>query len=179
MKLKFLLFIFSIFFLSDPFLSAESDEPSPEQPYMRKLGLGAVYTGFQVRAGFLKSWSAEMRYLLAQAETESRTVKSSVVSGRIYKHFRINRPIQLYAGGDFSYGWANGSASSGSAYSGDLKASGYAAGGFGGIEYYILRRLSIGLDIGPYYIDMKEKTTGERDRGLDFVFNTFINVYFF
>ena len=57
--------------------------------------------------------------------------------------------------------------------------SGYAMGGFGGLEFRLLRRIALDLDIGPYMIGVKEKLTGVSDASLDFVGNAAINVYLF
>ena len=63
--------------------------------------------------------------------------------------------------------------------SGFGQTSGYALGGFGGLEFRLLKRIALDFDVGPYMIGLKEKVTNVSDSSLDFVANTAINVYLF
>ncbi len=139
-----------------------------EPQLRRKLAIGFAYTGGLARYGFLKQWSAEFHYLIGSADSDDGTVRSNVIGARGFRHFRTDKKFQPYAGvgADFI-----------NAKSDTIKTSGYMGGAFGGVEYYILPRLTIGLDIGPYYLSLKDKDSSETESGLDFILNTFLNFY--
>ena len=151
-------------------VQAASDSNQPPG-FKRKLGVGLAYTGGLLRYGFKKHWSLEGHYLIGKASSNDGDVSSSAVGLRVYRHFRLEEKLQCYAGADASYL---------SATSNNFKSSaGFGGGGFGGLEYYILPRLSVGLDLGPYFITMNKNNGVDSESGVDFVLNTFLNFYIF
>ena len=147
---------------------ASGDDDRPQ--FNRTLGVGVAYMGGLFRWGFKKHWSLEGHALFGSADSNDGNVSSMVMGARGYRHFRTDRRLQLFAGVEADYVTAK---------SQNLKSSGYLAGAFGGVEYYILPRLSIGLDLGPYYLSLKEKDLAVSESGLDFILNTFLNFYIF
>ena len=59
-----------------------------------------------------------------------------------------------------------------------LGSHGFATGAFGGIEIYLLRMLSLGVDAGPYLLSTRVRGTDTRDGEVVMVANTFMNFYF-
>ena len=150
--------------MSNPFSSLNASENK------RKLGVGLSYTGGLIRYGFLKHWATELHFLTGSADSNDGTVKSKLVGIRGYRHFRTDERLQLYTGLEFGHA---------SADSTSIKSEGVLGGGFVGTEYYILPRLSLGLDLGGYYLDLKEKNSIDSESGVDFILNSFLNFYIF
>ena len=151
-----------------------------EAPLRRKFGLGLTYLGGSLRYGFLKSWTAEFHFYYDKATADNGDVTANVVGARVYRFFKAGQKLQPYAGLEGDY--VSAKLKDGGSYGGgslDYSASGSALGGFGGVEYYFLKRLSISLDAGPYFVSLKEKQTSLKDSGVDFVINTSVNFYFF
>ena len=154
--------------LSIPLFAAE--QPGSEPEFKRTLALGFAYTGGLVRWGFKRTWAVEAHYLFGSADSNDGDVSSDLIGLRGYRHFRVNKALQFFAGPEMGYVTAKSSS---------LKTRGYFGGAFAGLEYYILSRLSVGFDVGPYYTYLREKSTGISDSGVDFVVNTFLNFYIF
>ena len=148
--------------------SLRAAEPEKKE-FRRTLGVGVAYTGGLIRYGFKKTWAAELHVLTGGNDSNDGNVSSLVVGARGYRHFRTDQRLQLFCGIE---------ADSANAESSTLQASGFLAGGFGGLEYYVLPRLSLGIDLGPYYVNLKENG-GTSDSGVDFILNTFLNFYIF
>ncbi len=164
------LILISFFFLCAFPIWADTANPETFEG-KRKLGIGFAYTGGLIRYGFKKHWSLEGHYLIGKASSNDGDVHSTAMGLRAYRHFRLDKRLQWYAGADASYL---------SAKSDHFKSSfGLGAGGFGGMEYYILPRLSIGFDLGPYYIKITQNQYGGSESGLEFILNSFLNFYIF
>jgi hypothetical protein len=110
-----------------------------------------------------------------------------VLGLRGYRFFREHRRCKLYLGleGDYAKTSIRSVNSSSSPTGGIVNesgfgnTSGYAAGGFAGIEFHVARRIAIDLDMGPYLIGLKEQATGTSGSNWDFVVNTALNFYLF
>jgi hypothetical protein len=157
-----------------------------ERALPRRIAYGINDLGEQLRIHLFRDWAAEFRYLRGTASSDLGTVHANVFGLRGYRFFPEHRRFRLYAGleGDYvktslsSIDTSNNPSSIGT-ISGFGDTSGYAFGGFGGIEFRLWRRIAIDLDIGPYMIGLQEKVTKVSDTTLDFVGNTAINVYLF
>jgi len=173
-RLFFLLF-FAGMLISRPARAEDGFSPR------RKFGLGLTYLGGNIRYGFLKRWSAEIHYYYDKATSDNGDVNSLVGGLRAYRYFRAGQRLQAYVGAEGDYVQAK--LKDGIYYggSGSLSYStdGMAVGGFGGVEYYFLSRLSLSLDAGPYFISLKEKQTSLKDSGIDFIVSTSLNFYIF
>ncbi len=171
--------LFSAFFAlgSNP-LRGEDSNPDLK----RRLALGVTYLGGDIHVGFMKTWAAELRYFQDKATSDNGDIKSTVISGRILRSFRTEKHLQSYVGleGGIVSAKLKDSSSLGSyAFPDQYDTSGYAFGAYAGVEYYILRRLSISLDLGPTYIQLKEKSSGTSESGLDFILNSSVHFYIF
>lgn len=152
----------------------------PEQPGnalslpSQHFAVGINYTGGQFRYRFSQKWVAEGRVQFGSADSQVGTVHSKVFGFRGYRFLSLGSSDRMawYLGGEGAY--ANSSSHD---YNYDV--SGTAFGGFGGLEYRLLKRVSVAADIGPYVISLKEKTTGISSTGLDFVVNTALIFYLF
>jgi hypothetical protein len=71
-----------------------------------------------------------------------------------------------------------GAATRSSSSSNDYKTTGFALGGFAGTELYLLKRLSIGVDVGPYMLTSQVRQSETTDGDVAIVINTFMNFYF-
>lgn len=146
-----------------------ASEPD-EKEYRRSLAAGLAYTGILFRKGFKRDYSAEAHYVFGQAGSSNDDLFAHVLGLRGYRHFRTDRRLQPFAGLEGAYILAETRIQT---------TSGYLSGGFVGIEYYITTRFSLGIDLGPYYIWIKEKDFGTTAGGVDFVLNSFLNFYIF
>jgi len=156
----------------------------PAAPH--RLAIGFNDLGEQLRIHFKRDWAVEQRFLMGTASSDFGTVHANVFGLRGYRFLPERRRFRLYVGLEGDYVTTSlrsvnttGNPSSVATVSGFGQTSGYAMGGFGGVEYRLLKRIALDLDIGPYMIGVKEKVTGVSDASLDFVANTAINVYLF
>ncbi len=151
--------------------NASELEPSAPgvQPRKRSLAVGLDYTGVLFRKGFKSDYSAEAHYMFGEAGPSSDDVSTHVFGLRGYRHFRTDRRLQPFTGIEGGYVMAKTRIQ---------RANGYLAGGFAGLEYYITRRITLGFDMGPYYIWVKENGLGVSGGGVDFILNSFVNFYF-
>lgn len=150
------------------------------------MALGINDLGAQLRLHLNPDWAAEVRYLRGTASSDVGTIDANVFGVRGYRFFSEHHHFQLYAGLEAAYvstsirSYNNSNPPTSVAnVSGFGDTSGYATGGFGGVEYRLGRRVAIDLDIGPYMIGLQEKVTSVSDASLDFVLDTAINVYLF
>ncbi len=152
--------------------AAEPPAPahSGESQFRRSFGVGFANIGFLMRKGFKNNYSAEVHGLFGEANAHSDDVSAVVIGTRGYRHFRANRRAQPYVGLEGAYVMAETRVQD---------SDGFALGGFLGIEYYLLSRLSLGFDLGPYYVRIKEKALGTSGGGVDFVLSTYLNFYIF
>ena len=58
------------------------------------------------------------------------------------------------------------------------KGTGIGGGLFGGVEYFLGRRISVQTDIGALYMSIQDKDTSLGESGLEFVINFGFNYYF-
>lgn len=150
-------------------LPAPRPQPASKE-YKRSLAAGLAYTGILFRKGFMKHYAAEAHYLFGQAGSSDDDVSAHAFGLRGYRHFRVGSRVQPYAGLEGAYLRAKTRLQEG---------SGYAGGGFAGIEYYLTSRFSVGFDLGPYYVWFKEKDLGTSEGGMDFILSTYANFYIF
>ncbi len=149
-------------------------EPGGTPQPRERLGIGLNYTGGQVRWRLSSRWAMEGRVQFGSADSDFGRVRSNVFGLRAYRFlpFGQHERISWYLGGEGAYAKA-------SSNSYNYSTTGFAFGGFGGLEYRLLSRLSVGADIGPYVISLKEQQTGLTSTGLDFVVNTALIFYLF
>ena len=169
-----------VFLLLISAVSAASAGAEDSTDFKRKFGVGLTYLGGSLRVGFLKSWTAESHFYYDKTSADNGDVTSNVAGARLYRCFRAGQKLEPYAGveGDYVSAKLKDSASYNSGSS-SYSTSGTAFGAFGGVEYYFLKRLSICLDAGTFYVSLKEKQTGLKDSGVDFVFSSSVNFYLF
>jgi hypothetical protein len=58
------------------------------------------------------------------------------------------------------------------------KGTGIGGGLFGGVEYFLGRRISVQTDIGALYLSIQDKNTSLGESGLEFIMNLGFNFYF-
>lgn len=141
-------------------------------PY--KLAIGTTYIGGQLHWGFARKWAFELRNLKSREEGAEGTVTAKVLGARGYYYFRAPSRARFYMGLE-----AASTESSTSEYY--FQTKGTAFGCFTGTELYLLRRLSVGVDVGPYFLSSKVQRTPYspgNDGDMYFVINTFMNFYF-
>jgi hypothetical protein len=159
---------------------ADSVVPAP-----LRLAFGVNDLGAQLRFHVTPEWAAEARMTIGSSSSEVGSVRSQVFGLRGYRFFKEHRRCKLYLGleGDRAQtSIRNFNPNSGSSIANEPgfgNTSGYAAGGFAGIEFHVARRVAVDLDMGPYLIDLKEKVTGASSSNWDFVMNTAVNIYLF
>ena len=167
----------------------EPAPPAPPPPSRRRLAIGVNDLGGQLRIHFTPEWAAEARFMTGSASSNEGGVHSMVFGLRLYRFSQEHRRCRLYLGleGDRAQTSirGQGSAPNSSPTGGITTAqnfgntSGFAAGGFGGVELRLSRRVAVDFDMGPYLISLKEQVSGVSGSNWDFVVNTAVNLYLF
>ena len=123
------------------------------------IGLGNPY--FSIKYGLSSRFSIEGRAAFG----------SGIFAGgaRLYYNFNPEYRTVILAGGEGDYVSFNVH---------DVEGSGFVAYGFVGGEYFITRKFTFNLDIGPAYIFVRENQFDFNEKGLEWVFNLGINYYF-
>lgn len=137
-----------------------------------KLGLGVSYLGGQIRYHLNPRWAGELRYQTGTASSNSGEVTSQVIGLRGYRFLEGDSRLRFFFGGEAASVAASQKNTS-------YKTSGMAAGGFAGLEYSFGKKFSLGLDIGPYFLSLKETTQDVSDSSLEFIANTAFTFYLF
>jgi hypothetical protein len=136
-----------------------------------KLALGAAYGGGQIHWGLAKKWAMELRGLKGKQTGNEGEVSSTVIGVRGYRYFRPPSRIRFYLG-------LEAASTRGKAPVNNYQTTGVAIGGFAGTEIYLMKRLSVGVDIGPYSISTRVRRSATSDQELYIVINSFMNFYF-
>jgi hypothetical protein len=136
-----------------------------------KLAVGVTYKGGQVHWGFAKKWAVELRAVKAEQASSAGTVTSSAVGLRGIRYFRAPSRLRFYTG-------LEGASTQSDSSTDNYKTSGFAIGGFAGSEIYLLKRLSVGVDIGPYFLSSEVRRSDTSDGEVYIVINSFMNFYF-
>ncbi len=137
-----------------------------------RWAVGTTYIGGQLHWGFAERWALELRALKDEkADPSAGTMEASVYGLRGYRYFRKPSRLRFYAGIE---GATTHSKSNLNAYT----TSGFAIGGFGGTEIYLIKRLSVGIDVGPYLLTTKVHNSQTDDSEVAIVINSFMNFYF-
>lgn len=138
-----------------------------------KLAIGTTYIGGQVHWGFAKKWAVEVRSLKSEDKGQEGTVKAEAVGARGYYYFRPPSRVRFFMG-------LEGASTKSFSSQYNFQTSGTAFGAFMGTELYLMRRLSVGVDVGPYILSSKVKDAriNNGDGDMYFVINSFMNFYF-
>ena len=188
-KVPTLSVFFALAFCIPVFVSAQTDPPTTDiLPKLIKasevrrtslvdvthaLGFGVNYLGGQVRYLFSPAWACEVRYATGQASSTLGAVSSRVFGLRGYRFYGgSQRDLQLVLGAEADYLMAGQKST-------NYGTSGTAIGGFLGMEYHLTHRFSLGINIGPYLISLREKTSHDSSSSLEFVADSYINFYAF
>ena len=159
-----LLLLIGLFF-SGSFPCRAADVP-------HRLAAGTTYIGGQLHWGFSERWAVEVRALTGEKDTTTMgTVTGSAYGLRGYWYFRRPSRVRFFTGVE-----AATTRSTSDLH--NYKSTGMAFGGFAGTELYLLKRLSVGVDVGPYYLTTKVRNTATTDGETAFVVNSFMNFYF-
>ena len=158
---------------------AGSSPASTDQPDLkRKFAVGVDYIGGELDYGFKQVWSVEIRVLTDKTASDFGDLRTYAMGLCLDRHFRTDQKLQYYVGVEGAYIYSalkTGGYSSAHEYS----SNGESFGIYGGIEYYLLRRLSVTFDMGPFYTLVKERTSQMTNNGVDFVFNSAVRFYIF
>ena len=166
--------------------AARGDSDAPRAP--RRLAFGVNNLGGQLRFHVTPEWAAEARFVTGSASSNEGSIQSLVFGLRGYRFTKEHHRCRLYLGLEADraqtsiHGSPNFNSNSPTQQTrpqGFGDTSGFAAGGFGGLELRVTRRVAVDLDMGPYLIGLKEKITGASASSWDFVVNTSLEVYLF
>ncbi len=136
-----------------------------------RLALGTTVIGGQVHWGFADRWAVEARVLTGKEESQAGTVTGAAYGLRGYWYFRKPSRVRFFLGGEVA-----ATRSYSQRY--DYETNGMAYGAFGGSELYLLKRLSVGVDMGPYLLTTRVRDSETRNGEIVSVINTFMNFYF-
>ena len=168
--------------------SAAARGSTEAPPAPRRLAFGVNNLGGQLRFHVGPQWAGEARFVTGSASSNEGSIQSLVFGLRGYRFTKEHRRCRLYLGleADRAQTSIHGSPSINSSAptqptlpQGFGDTSGFAFGGFGGLELRVTRRVAVDLDMGPYLIGLKEKVTGASASSWDFVVNTSLEVYLF
>jgi hypothetical protein len=169
--------------------AAATTEAARAVPAPSRLSIGVNDLGGQLRLHVTPAWAVEARGVFGSASSNEGSIHSMVLGLRGYRFFSEHRRCKLYLGleGDYAktsirtVNLADNSTPGGGipGEPGFGNTSGYAVGGFAGLEFHVARRIAIDLDMGPYLIGLKEQATGTSASNWDFVVNTALNFYLF
>lgn len=157
-------FLSGILFLLIFHLAAES---SPH-----RLALGLNYIGGQARYSLSSRWAKELRYLTGTEDAATGKVTSQIFGLRDHRFFGEISRHRFFLGAEAVLVNSDQKSTS-------YKVSGPAIGGFGGLECRFGKRFSLGLDIDPYFLSLKEETADVSDSSLAFAANTHFIFYLF
>jgi hypothetical protein len=138
-------------------LSAETKE---------KVAVGLIYPGICVKVKVKDNFYVEPRIM----------AEGKVFVGGVRTYLNIKRCTgcfgkglcMLYLGSGINYTKFEGTSS---------KGAGYAVEGFCGAEYFLNERVSVCADFGPAYISLKDKDTGLKESGVEWVINVGASYY--
>ena len=185
---------FSLIVLSRGLAAADASPAAPKSASVSKLepahlAYGINGLGEELRVHFSPNWAAEGRFQIGNASSNEGKIQAMVFGLRGYRFFQEHRRCKLYLGLEGAYAQTSihGSPTTPTSPTGQYSAqqsgfgntTGFAGGGFAGIELRPLRRIAVDFDMGPYLIDLKEKTTGTAGSNWDFVVNFAVLFYFF
>ncbi len=125
----------------------------------QKWALGLVYPGTSIR---YKTNGKSAWELKAQSGSEI-----FVLGPRYYRYFNVATNPVLFWGVEADYISFKGDES---------KGSGFAGGAFVGGEFSITKDISMAMDFGPMYINLKDSEFTESVSGMDFILN--LGIYY-
>ena len=134
--------------------------PTPAPSLLRSgnLGIGLCYTGPLARYFVTDRFAIELRDYI--------TDDATIISPRLVGLFDLPK-TDLY---EFCYyGVEAGRVNFRGRVS---RGGGTTAGCFVGIEKEIFKDIMLNVDVGPYWISIKDNQTGIRETGVDFVINS-------
>jgi len=165
-------------------------KPTPvAKPEPAHLAYGINDLGEQLRVHVGPNWAVEGRFQIGSGSSDSGKIQAMLFGLRGYRFFPEPHRCKLYLGleGAYTQTSIHGSPTTPVSPTGQNvvqrsgfgNTTGFAAGGFAGIELRPARRIAVDFDMGPYLIGLKEKTTGTTGSDWDFVFNAALLFYFF
>lgn len=137
----------------------------------RGLGVGINSGGGQLDWRRGEKWMLEARAQRGRDASGASQSRSSVFGLRAYRFYHPIGPLSPYLGAQGSYLEVTQS-------SGKYKASGSSLGAFCGMALRFNHHVSLGFDLGPYLISLKEKTMRVDQDGFEFVGDAAL-IYFF
>lgn len=124
------------------------------------FGIGLNYPGVGVRYQMSAKTSIE-----AKVQTETDILVAGL---RMYRYFAPGQRGRLFWGLEADTVSFQGEVSKGSGFAGEL---------FFGGEYFVAKRLSLQMDMGPAYIALTDGDTSVSVNGVEYVVNFGINYY--
>lgn len=123
--------------------------------------LGGIYPGVALKyvTGGKSAW--ELR-----AQSGSGVL---AFGPRYYRYFTQNANPRLFLGIEADYITFKGEVS---------KGTGFAGGAFVGGEIFLTKQIGLLMDFGPVYINLKENTYSQSERGMDYMVNLGIYWHF-
>lgn len=155
---------------STEFVEVEETEKSEQQKSSssiieNKVALGINYPGLSFKYVFNKMVSAEIKILASEI--------CKVFCLRISKYFWLSKTsnLFLYTGGETGYVYFKTKDET-------VEGDGVVGNIFCGIEKFLWKHFSVGIDIGPTMVYIKDKNYEQTEQSFDFVVNLGINIYF-
>lgn len=133
--------------------------PARAENLKGKIGLGLNFPGVQLNYGLTEKWLGEARVQFASG--------IFLIGARGYYRFLLgNKKIIPYLGAEADFISFKGEKTSG---------IGFGTLPFAGIEYFIIPKMSISIDLGPYWSILAG--SGENVSGATLVINTGLTFY--
>lgn len=126
-----------------------------------RIGIGAGNPYISIKYGLTPKFSVETRGAFGSG--------ISVGGARLYYNLNPNQKAVFFLGGEGDYV---------SFDTDDLSGNGYVGYIFTGGEYFISKKFTFTLDIGPALVGLKEDELASNVEGVEWLFNLGINWYF-
>jgi len=156
---------------STEFIEVEETEQKEQQKNVsasiieNKVALGINYPGLSIKYVFNKMVSAEIKMQLSEI--------SKVFCLRFNKYFWLSKTsnLFLYTGIESGYVYFKTKDEI-------VEGDGFVSNIFCGIEKFLFKHFSVGMDIGPNIVYIKDKNYEQIEQSFDFVLNLGFNIYF-
>ena len=166
MRCHLLAAVLGVFSLCAPASAADG-------PQSYRFAVGVDYGGAHLHWGLTPRWATELRWQRASSQSGDGRVRAEAFGLRGVRYSSEWKSWRFLGGVEGDYVAADAAGTT------HARVSGAGLGAFIGAEARVTRRITIGVDAGPYLLSLKERTTHASDSSVEFVANSSLSVYLF
>jgi len=138
---------------------SEKEEASQTNLLKNKVGIGANWTGIQLRKELGNNIMVELK-----AQISADNILAAARGYSLFSKIGGSLPVQPYVGIEFGIPFSN------------VLTGGFEAGVFGGGELMVTKNIGVGIDVGPYYVSISSELGSYSDFGI--IINLGVTYYF-